>query len=149
MPDGRTIASGGIDPRTTGTIATRSGIIRTEGIGRNTSDRLIASGNQAAAMPQSEISRIAGLISQNARPEHSQFISPVAGNDPADDNNAPFFRNPFEVLADSLMRSFGGSTYNPPLTQQSYGYGATSGVNWTLLIIIGAIGVGAYFYFNR
>jgi hypothetical protein len=111
---------------------------------------LITDASQSPAMPQSEIDKISGLIAQNARPESSQFLNPSMVNDPGDDNSIPSLpRNPFEVLADSLMRSFGGSVYNPPLQQQSYGYGSTSGINFTLLIIIGVIGVGAYFYFNR
>jgi hypothetical protein len=102
-------------------------------------------------MPQSEINRINDLIRRNASQYlDTQFNRPIIDNPPIDGGNGNALpRNPFEVLADALQRSFGGSVYNPPLTQQSYGYGSTSGVNWTLLIIIGAVGIGAYFYFNR
>src|SRR5262245_58276335 len=155
MPDTRTLGT----PRSPisregGTIG-KNGNLNTRGSIGTT--RTVASGitseAQAPGMPQSEISRINDLIVKNAGQYLStQFVTPTQsqGNLPNDaSGGVPLPKNPFEVLADSLMRAFGSSAYNPPLQQQSYGYGTSSGANFPLLIIIGAIGIGVYLYFKN
>jgi len=68
-------------------------------------------------------------------------------------------KNPFEILADILPNLFGNAVYNPPLQSQAYGYSPTtteqpltsggSGINIGLIVIIGIIGVVAYFVYKR
>lgn len=57
--------------------------------------------------------------------------------------------NPFEILADVLGRQFGSSVYNPPLESQAFGYGTSGGTNFTLILILGAIGIAVYFFYFR
>lgn len=68
-------------------------------------------------------------------------------------------KNPFELLIDAFQRSFGNAVYNPPLQSQSSGFTGQStdvplsevagGSNIGTFIIIGVIGVVAYFLYKR
>lgn len=68
-------------------------------------------------------------------------------------------KNPFEILADILPNLFGNAVYNPPLQSQAYGYSPTTteqpltsgggGINIGLIVILGIIGVVAYFVYKR
>lgn len=68
-------------------------------------------------------------------------------------------KNPFELLIDAFQRSFGNAVYNPPLQSQSSGFTgqntdvplseAAGGSNIGTFIIIGVIGVIAYFLYKR
>lgn len=67
-------------------------------------------------------------------------------------------KNPFELLIDAFQRSFGNAVYNPPLQSQSSGFtGVDQGVplaegiggNIGTYIVIGVIGVIAYFLYKR
>lgn len=67
-------------------------------------------------------------------------------------------KNPFELLIDAFTRSFGNAVYNPPLQSQSSGFTGqstdvplteSSGSNIGTFIIIGVVGVIAYFVYKR
>lgn len=68
-------------------------------------------------------------------------------------------KNPFELLIDAFQRSFGNAIYNPPLQSQSSGFTgqstdvplseAAGGSNIGTFIIIGVVGVVAYFLYKR
>jgi hypothetical protein len=68
-------------------------------------------------------------------------------------------KNPFELLIDAFQRSFGNAVYNPPLQSQSSGFTgqttdvplseAAGGSNIGTFIIIGVVGVIAYFLYKR
>lgn len=93
---------------------------------------------------------IANRISQATFAERG-LVSPFVTLPDGTTTNIPEVilpKNPFETLGDAFAKAFGGAQYNPPLRQQAFGYGSTGGTNWTLLLILGAIGVGAYFYFR-
>lgn len=58
--------------------------------------------------------------------------------------------NPFQILADAFTRAFGGSVYNPPReSERTVIESAGSGTNWTLLIVLLAIGGGAYLWYRN
>lgn len=103
-------------------------------------------------------------------PRLAQVVSPVTT--PIDDSNQPFFPlpvppnntvktpdNPFELLVDAFTRAFGNAVYNPPLQSQASGFTgveqgtplaeAAGGSNIGTFIIIGVIGVIAYFLYKR
>lgn len=68
-------------------------------------------------------------------------------------------KNPFELLIDAFTRSFGNAVYNPPLQSQSSGFTGqstdvplsevASGSNIGTFVIIGVVGVIAYFLYKR
>lgn len=68
-------------------------------------------------------------------------------------------KNPIELLIDAFQRSFGNAVYNPPLQSQSSGFTgqstdvplseAAGGSNIGTFIIIGVVGVVAYFLYKR
>lgn len=107
-------------------------------------------------------------------PRLAQIVSPAPTPvaNPIDDSNQPFFplpvtpdkpiqteKNPFELLVDVIPKLFGNAVYNPPLQQQASGFTgieqgtplveATGGSNIGTFIIIGVIGVVAYFLYKR
>ena len=62
--------------------------------------------------------------------------------------------NPFKILAEAFASSFGNAVYNPPLQTQSTGYTpisqeTPSGSNIGLFIILGVVGVIAYFLYKK
>ena len=67
-------------------------------------------------------------------------------------------KNPFEILADIIPKLFGNAVYNPPLQSQSSGFtgveqgtplAESTGGNIGTYIVIGVIGVIAYFVYKR
>lgn len=97
-------------------------------------------------------------------PRLSQIVSPVptpVDTKPKDTtpvDTAPV-KTPIELLIDAFTRSFGNAVYNPPLQSQSSGFTgvstdvplaeATGGSNIGIFIIIGIVGVIAYFLYKR
>lgn len=104
-------------------------------------------------------------------PRLAQVVSPVTTT-PIDDSNQQFFAlpvkpdntvktpdNPFELLVDAFTRAFGNAVYNPPLQSQSSGFTGQStnipltesggGSNIGTFIIIGVVGIIAYFLYKR
>lgn len=149
MPDSRTLGT----PRSpinrpNGTIS--NGIIRSSGISRTGDlNRGITSEPLPLSMPQSQIDAINTRIVQNASHYLDLPIYAQASQATVTTDGNGEIKTPFEVLADTLLKAFGGSTYNPPLQQQSYGYGSTGSFNLPLLLIIGGIGIAVYFYFRN
>ena len=91
----------------------------------------------------------------NSAPNPVNTSNPVAGSDPV---NTPVTRNPFEILADIIPSLFGNAVYNPPLQNQSSGFtgieqgtplAESTGGNIGTFIVIGVIGVIAYFLYKR
>lgn len=103
-------------------------------------------------------------------PRLAQIVTPTPT--PIDDSNQPFFPlpvkpddtvktpdNPFELLIDAFTRAFGNAVYNPPLQSQLSGFTgqstdvplseAAGGSNIGTFIIIGVVGVIAYFLYKR
>lgn len=77
---------------------------------------------------------------------------------PVKDQVAESTKNPFELLIDAFQRSFGNAVYNPPLQSQSSGFtGVDQGVplaegiggNIGTYVVIGVIGIIAYFLYKR
>ena len=111
----------------------------------------------------------AGLptLAEIISPIREQTTTPIRELTPVDDRNFPLptnqttttDKNPFELLIDAFTRSFGNAVYNPPLQSQSSGFtGAstdvplsesTGGSNIGTFIIIGVVGVIAYFLYKR
>ena len=67
-------------------------------------------------------------------------------------------KNPIELLIDAFQRSFGNAVYNPPLQSQSSGFtgveqgtplAESTGSNIGTFVVIGVIGVIAYFLYKR
>ena len=75
--------------------------------------------------------------------------NPVAGASP--NTGVPIPQNPFETLADVFSKAFGNAQYNPPLQNQAYGYTPVSsgGSGIGTFLLIGGLGVGAYFLYKR
>ena len=97
-------------------------------------------------------------------PTLAQIISPTPtpidttpkDTTPVDTTSLP--KNPFELLIDAFQRAFGNAVYNPPLQNQSSGFtgveqgtplAESTGSNIGTYIVIGVIGVIAYFVYKR
>lgn len=93
----------------------------------------------------------------------AQAVSPIPVDPKPKDttpvDTTPIGKNPIELLIDAFQRSFGNAIYNPPLQSQSSGFTgqstdvplseAAGGSNIGTFIIIGVIGVIAYFLYKR
>ena len=73
-------------------------------------------------------------------------------------DTTPLPKNPIELLIDAFTRSFGNAVYNPPLQNQSSGFtgieqgtplAESTGGNIGTYLVIGVIGVIAYFLYKR
>jgi hypothetical protein len=154
MPDTRTLGSArsAISRDNPGTIATSGSITNRGGIApRLTGSRGITNEPEAPAISPSAYRAIVAKISSATYQERglaNPFPQSTTITD-ANGNVSSIPKNPFETLADAFGKAFGGATYNPPLQQQSYGYGSTGGFSIGLLLIIGGIGLAVYYFYFR
>ena len=139
------------------TIATNGNLSTRQEIGARTVGSSVTNIPQAPGISQSEIDRINSLIRQNV----TKYID-VPWNDAFEGRNLPrrdtndnvpglpaLPKNPFETLADAFLKGFGGATYNPPLQQQSYGYGTSGGGSLTIILVIVGVAIGGYYLYKR
>lgn len=121
-----------------------SGLIQTYG----SDDIRTAAANYLDSVGLPRLAQVVSLTPVDPKPKDT---TPV--------DTTPIGKNPIELLIDAFQRSFGNAVYNPPLQSQSSGFTGQStdvpltesggGSNIGTFIIIGVVGVIAYFLYKR